>query len=169
MKGASALITSLNIAYDEEETRGFLELNLVTLAIAIGFALIAILAILAIGVVGILEASFLLRLAFSSCWAKGSFIWFLLWRALPQQPTDTDRIANEQNRFCPAHAGFAGGLRHARSQRANSVFKHGINATSTGSAVSLTTARTRLADHSCFASLRITSDNIPDFDPKQAF
>ena len=44
MKGSAAIITALNIAYDEEETRGFVRLNLIALAITVGAVLIAILA-----------------------------------------------------------------------------------------------------------------------------
>ena len=52
MKGATALITSLNIAYDEEETRSFVRLNLIALAITAGAVLIAIVAIIAIAAMG---------------------------------------------------------------------------------------------------------------------
>ncbi|TCU51750.1 membrane protein [Novosphingobium sp. PhB57] len=48
MKGATALITALNIAYDEEETRSFIKINLTAFNIAAGSVLVAILAILAI-------------------------------------------------------------------------------------------------------------------------
>ncbi len=58
MKGASAIITALNIAYDEEETRGFVRLNLVALAITAGAVLIAILAVVAIAATASLEALF---------------------------------------------------------------------------------------------------------------
>ena len=58
MKGASALITSLNIAYDEDETRGFVRLNLVALAITTGAVLLAIVAIVAIAAMGSLDALF---------------------------------------------------------------------------------------------------------------
>lgn len=42
MKGATALITALNIAYDEIEHRGFIKLNLLALLITIGGVLFAI-------------------------------------------------------------------------------------------------------------------------------
>ena len=58
MKGASAVITSLNIAYDEAETRGFVKLNLLALAITAGAVLIAMLAIVAIAAMGSLETLF---------------------------------------------------------------------------------------------------------------
>ncbi|TVV76462.1 YihY/virulence factor BrkB family protein [Sphingomonas solaris] len=58
MKGASAIITSLNIAYDEEETRGFVRLNLTALAITAGAVLVAILAIISIAAMGGLETLF---------------------------------------------------------------------------------------------------------------
>jgi membrane protein len=58
MKGATALITSLNIAYDEEETRSFVRLNLIALAITAGAVLIAIVAIIAIAAMSSLETLF---------------------------------------------------------------------------------------------------------------
>ena len=58
MKGATALITSLNIAYDEEETRSFIRLNLIALAITAGAVLIAIFAIIAIAAMGSLDTLF---------------------------------------------------------------------------------------------------------------
>lgn len=58
MKGASAMITSLNIAYDEDETRGFIRLNLLALGITIGALLMAILAIVSIAAMAGLEALF---------------------------------------------------------------------------------------------------------------
>ncbi|MBN8808271.1 MAG: YihY family inner membrane protein [Sphingomonas sp.] len=50
--GAGAIVTALNIAYEEKEKRGFLALNLLALAItgaAVGVALIAMIAIAALG------------------------------------------------------------------------------------------------------------------------
>ena len=58
MKGAAALITSLNIAYDEQETRSFVRLNLIALAITAGAVFIAIFAIIAITAMGSLDALF---------------------------------------------------------------------------------------------------------------
>ena len=58
MKGAAALITSLNIAYDEQETRSFVRLNLITLAITAGAVVIAIFAIIAIAAMGSLDTLF---------------------------------------------------------------------------------------------------------------
>ena len=54
-KGAGAIITALNIAYDEEETRGFVRLQLVTLAITVGAVLLAIVATIAIAALGHLD------------------------------------------------------------------------------------------------------------------
>lgn len=48
MKGASALIVALNIAYDEEESRSFIRLNLLALTTATGSVLVAIIAMVAI-------------------------------------------------------------------------------------------------------------------------
>lgn len=58
MKGSSALITSLNIAYDENETRSFVRLNLLALGIAAGGVLVSMLAITAIAAMAALEALF---------------------------------------------------------------------------------------------------------------
>ncbi|WP_375390485.1 YihY/virulence factor BrkB family protein [uncultured Sphingomonas sp.] len=55
-KGAGAIITALNIAYDEEERRGFVRLQLVTLAITTGAVLLAIIATVAIAALGHLDA-----------------------------------------------------------------------------------------------------------------
>ena len=55
MKGAGAVITALNIAYDEEETRGFVRLQLITLAITAGAVLMAIVATVAIAALGHLD------------------------------------------------------------------------------------------------------------------
>lgn len=56
MKGAGAMVTALNIAYDEEETRGFVAVNLLSLGITVGAVLLAILATLAIAAMGHLES-----------------------------------------------------------------------------------------------------------------
>ncbi|WBH18159.1 YihY/virulence factor BrkB family protein [Sphingomonas radiodurans] len=58
MKGATAIITSLNIAYDEEETRGFVKLNLVALGITAGAVVLALLAMITIAAMAGLEALF---------------------------------------------------------------------------------------------------------------
>ncbi len=50
MKGASALITALNIAYDEREHRGFIKLNLLAFALAAGGVLFAISSLVLIAV-----------------------------------------------------------------------------------------------------------------------
>lgn len=56
MKGAQAVVIALNVAYDEKETRGFVTLNLLALAITVGAVLVAILAIVAIGALGHLDS-----------------------------------------------------------------------------------------------------------------
>lgn len=55
MKGSSAVITSLNIAYDENESRSFLKLYAIALAIALGGVAVAVLAIAAIAAMTALE------------------------------------------------------------------------------------------------------------------
>lgn len=53
--GAVAIITALNIAYEEEERRGFVRLNLLTLAMTAAAVLAAIVALVAIAALGHLE------------------------------------------------------------------------------------------------------------------
>ena len=55
MKGAGAIITALNIAYEEAETRGFVRLNLVTAAVTAAAIGIALLLLLAASLTGFLE------------------------------------------------------------------------------------------------------------------
>lgn len=56
MKGSGALVTALNIAYDEKEARGFVRLNLLSLAITLGALLLALVSIVAIAAIGHLQA-----------------------------------------------------------------------------------------------------------------
>lgn len=58
MKGASALIVALNIAYDEEESRSFIRLNLLSRTIAAGGVFLAILAMIGIAGLSALSAGF---------------------------------------------------------------------------------------------------------------
>lgn len=58
MKGAGAVVTALNIAYEEKETRGFIKLNLLNLAITVAAIVIAILAVVSIAALGALEKLF---------------------------------------------------------------------------------------------------------------
>ena len=55
MKGAGAIITALNVTYEETETRGFVRLNLVTAAVTLAAVGIAVLLLLATSVTGFLE------------------------------------------------------------------------------------------------------------------
>lgn len=52
---AGSVITALNIAYEEEETRGFLKVNALALGITAGGVLVVILAMIAIAALGTLE------------------------------------------------------------------------------------------------------------------
>jgi membrane protein len=58
MKGASAIITALNIIYDEEEERGFIKKNLIALAATVGAALVALTGIAAISALAFVESLF---------------------------------------------------------------------------------------------------------------
>ena len=55
---AGSIITALNIAYEQEESRGFLKVNLLSLAITAGAVAIAVVALLAITALGYLEKLF---------------------------------------------------------------------------------------------------------------
>lgn len=55
---AGSIITALNIAYEQEETRGFLKVNLLSLAITAGAVLMAVVALLAVAALGYLERLF---------------------------------------------------------------------------------------------------------------
>jgi membrane protein len=55
---AGSLITALNIAYEEEETRGFLRTNLLAIEITAGAVAMAVIAMLAIAALGYLERLF---------------------------------------------------------------------------------------------------------------
>jgi membrane protein len=54
--GAGAIVTALNVAYEEEETRGFIRVNLLSLAITAGGVVVAMLALVAITALGHLES-----------------------------------------------------------------------------------------------------------------
>ncbi|HVF93467.1 MAG TPA: YhjD/YihY/BrkB family envelope integrity protein, partial [Sphingomonas sp.] len=56
--GAGAVITALNIAYEEKESRGFIRVNLLALAITGAAVLVAILALVAITALGHFESLF---------------------------------------------------------------------------------------------------------------
>jgi membrane protein len=56
MRGASSIITALNIVYDVEESRGFIKATLMALAVTIGLILLFVLAGLAISALGFIEA-----------------------------------------------------------------------------------------------------------------
>lgn len=56
MKGAGAIVTALNIVYEEEETRGFVKRTLLTFFMTVGMVLVGILALLAISAMGAVEA-----------------------------------------------------------------------------------------------------------------
>jgi membrane protein len=53
--GAGAIVTALNVAYEEQETRGFIRVNLLSLAITAGGVAVAMLALVAITALGHLE------------------------------------------------------------------------------------------------------------------
>lgn len=55
MKGAGAIVTALNIVYEEDERRGFIELNLVQAAITVVAVLLAVAGLFAASLTGFLD------------------------------------------------------------------------------------------------------------------
>ncbi|MGW8280006.1 YihY/virulence factor BrkB family protein [Sphingomonas aurantiaca] len=55
-KGASSIVTALNIAYEERETRGFIRLNLLALAITAGAVVLALVAALSMAAFALLDS-----------------------------------------------------------------------------------------------------------------
>jgi membrane protein len=55
MRGASAVVTALKVASDEEERRGFIRRNLLALAITVGTVVVSVIGMLAIGALAGLE------------------------------------------------------------------------------------------------------------------
>jgi len=54
--GAGAIVTALNIAYEEEESRGFIKVNLLALSITAAAVVLAVLALLAVALITQMEA-----------------------------------------------------------------------------------------------------------------
>lgn len=54
--GAAAVMTALNIAYEEEESRGFIKVNLLALSITAAAVVLAVLGLLAVALVTQMEA-----------------------------------------------------------------------------------------------------------------
>ena len=55
-KGASSIVTALNIAYEERETRGFIRLNLLAFAITAGAVVLALVAALSMAAFALLDS-----------------------------------------------------------------------------------------------------------------
>jgi YihY family inner membrane protein len=56
--GAGAIVTALNVAYEEHETRNFLRVNLLSLAITAAGVVVAMIALVAVAALGYLESLF---------------------------------------------------------------------------------------------------------------
>lgn len=54
--GAAAIVTALNIAYEEEEDRGFIKVNLLALGITLAAVVMAVLALIAVAIMTQIEA-----------------------------------------------------------------------------------------------------------------
>ena len=55
LKGAGAVVTALNVAYEEEETRGFVKTTLINAAVTVGAVLVMIAGLLAASALGYLQ------------------------------------------------------------------------------------------------------------------
>lgn len=56
MRGAGAIITALNISYDEEDQRGFIRTTFLSLIVTVGALVVGLLAVLAIAALALLES-----------------------------------------------------------------------------------------------------------------
>lgn len=79
MNGAKSIITALNIAYDETETRNFFKVTFIALAITVGLLFVAVFTILAIGALALLESlvpwapAFVITLIRIAFWLAAAF------------------------------------------------------------------------------------------------
>jgi membrane protein len=55
MRGATSIVTALNVVYNVEETRGFVKTTLISAALTVGAVLALLVAVLGISVVGYIE------------------------------------------------------------------------------------------------------------------
>jgi membrane protein len=55
MRGATSIVTALNIVYEEKETRGIVKTNLLSFAITVGTVLVGVVAILAVSAMGYVD------------------------------------------------------------------------------------------------------------------
>lgn len=97
MRASSGIIMALNIAYEEHETRGFIKLNLVTLAFTVGFVGAGLSLILASSLVVAMEA-LLAGWHIAIIWFARICIWLLLGAVMSYMVALTYRYAPDRAR-----------------------------------------------------------------------
>ena len=97
MRASSGLIMALNIAYEERETRGFIELNLVTLAFTIGFVLAGLGLIVVSSMLVAMEA-LLAGQPIVLIWIARGIIWLMAGAAMSFLVAITFRYAPDRSR-----------------------------------------------------------------------
>jgi len=97
MRASSGIIMALNIAYEESETRGFIRLNLVTLAFTIGFVCAGIGLIIASSMLVAMEA-LLDGWPLAVVWIARGIIWLLMGAAMSFLVAITLRYAPDRSR-----------------------------------------------------------------------
>jgi len=97
MRASSGLIMALNIAYEERETRGFIELNLVTLAFTIGFVLAGLGLIVVSSMLVAMEA-LLAGQPIALIWIARGIVWLMAGAAMSFLVAITFRYAPDRSR-----------------------------------------------------------------------
>lgn len=97
MRASSGLIMALNIAYEERETRGFIELNLVTLAFTIGFVLAGLGLIIVSSMLVAMEA-LLAGQPIALIWIARGIVWLMAGAAMSFLVAITFRYAPDRSR-----------------------------------------------------------------------
>ncbi len=97
MRASSGLIMALNIAYEERETRGFIELNLVTLAFTIGFVLAGLGLIVVSSMLVAMEA-LLAGQPIALIWIARGIVWLIAGAAMSFLVAITFRYAPDRSR-----------------------------------------------------------------------
>jgi membrane protein len=97
MRASSGLIMALNIAYEERETRGFIELNLVTLAFTVGFVLAGLGLIVVSSMLVAMEA-LLAGQPTALIWIARGIVWLMAGAAMSFLVAITFRYAPDRSR-----------------------------------------------------------------------
>lgn len=97
MRASSGLIMALNIAYEERETRGFLRLNLITLAFTIGFIL-SVVALIVVSALLVAMEALLDGWPMVLVWTARAAVWLLAGAAISFIVAVTFRYAPDRSR-----------------------------------------------------------------------